>query len=75
MGALDLDRFELRVLDNQVLPLGDLVATPLVLGVDRLAGFLIDELLTQPIACPLVICRKAMRSALGSPAKKSRKRI
>src|SRR5207248_7935628 len=54
MGALDLDRFELRVLDDQVLPLGDLVAATLVLGLDRLVGFLIDELLAQPIAGRLV---------------------
>ncbi len=54
VGALDLDRFELRVLDDQVLPPGNLVATALVLGIDRLAGFLIDELLTQPIAGRLV---------------------
>jgi hypothetical protein len=40
---------ELRVLDDQILPLGDLVAAALVLRVDRLAGFLIDELLTQPV--------------------------
>jgi hypothetical protein len=50
MGALDLDGFEFLVLDDQVLPLGDLVAAALVLGADRLTGFLIDELLTQPIA-------------------------
>jgi hypothetical protein len=50
----DLDRFELLVLDDQILPLGDLITAALVLGVDRLAGFLIDELLTQPIAGRLV---------------------
>jgi hypothetical protein len=49
VGARDLDGFEFRVLDNQVLPLGDLVAAALVLGIDRPAGFLIDELLTRPI--------------------------
>jgi hypothetical protein len=52
----------------QVLPLGELVAAALVLGVDRLAGFLIDELLTQPIAGGLVDCRNAMRSALKQAA-------
>ena len=54
MGALDLDGFEFLVLDDQVLPLGDLVAAALVLGADRLAGFLIDQLLTQPIAGGLI---------------------
>jgi hypothetical protein len=54
MGALDLDGVEFLVLDHEVLPLGDLVAAPLVLGGDRLAGFLIDELLAQPIAGRLV---------------------
>jgi hypothetical protein len=66
VGALDLDGFELLVLDDQVLPLGDLVAAALVLGVDGLAGFLVDELLTQPVAGGLVdlpecdaLCRRA----------------
>jgi hypothetical protein len=54
VGALDLDRFELLILDHQVLALGDLVAAALVLGADGLAGFLIDKLLTQPIAGRLV---------------------
>jgi hypothetical protein len=54
VGALDLDRFELLVLDDQVLPPGDLVASAPVLGVNWLAGFFIDELLTQPIAGRLV---------------------
>jgi hypothetical protein len=62
MGALDFDGFELLVLDAQVLPLGGLVATALVLGVERLAGFFIDELLTQSMVA-LLICRKAMLSA------------
>jgi hypothetical protein len=39
-----------------------------VLGVDRLAGFLFDELLTQPIAGGLVDCRNAMCSALEQAA-------
>ena len=50
MGALDLDGFQLLVFDHEVLPLGDLIAAPLVFGADRLARFLIDELLAQPIA-------------------------
>jgi hypothetical protein len=54
VGALDLDRVELLVLDDQVLALGDLVAAALVLGGDRLAGFLVDELLAQAIAGRLV---------------------
>ena len=54
MGALDLDGFEFLVLDDQVLALSDLVAAALVLGTDRFTGFLIDELLTQPIAGRLV---------------------
>ena len=68
VGALDLDGFEFLVLDDQILPLGDLVAAALVLGIDRLASFLIDELLTQPIAGGLLICRKAMRSAVEQAA-------
>src|SRR5438309_1767316 len=54
VGALDLDGFKFLVRDDQILPLGDLVAAALALGIDRLAGFLIDELLTQPIAGRLV---------------------
>jgi hypothetical protein len=41
MGALDLDGFEVLVLDDQVLALSDLVAAALVLGTDRFTGFLI----------------------------------
>jgi hypothetical protein len=54
VGALDLDRFELRVLNDEVLALGHLVTTGFVLGSDRLAGLFIDELLAQAIAGGLV---------------------
>src|SRR5262249_3984268 len=54
VGALDLDRFELRILNDEVLALGHLVAAAFVLGGDRLAGFFIDELLAQAIAGGLV---------------------
>ena len=53
-ASVDLDGFEFVVFDDQVLPLGELVAADLVLGVERLASFLIDELLTHPIAGRLV---------------------
>jgi hypothetical protein len=39
-----------------------------VLGGDRLAGLFIDELLAQAIAGALLICRKAMRSAVEQAA-------
>ena len=68
MGALDLDGFEFLVLDDQLLPLGDLVAAALVLGADRLTGFLIDQLLTQPIARGLVDLPEPMRSAVEQAA-------
>ena len=54
MGALDLDRFQFLVLDDEVLALGDLVAAAFVFWGDRLAGFFIDELLAQAIAGGLV---------------------
>ncbi len=54
MVALDLDRFELGIVDQDVLALGVFVALALVLGLDRLAGDLVDELLAQPIASLLV---------------------
>jgi len=46
--------FELRVLNDEVLALGHLVAAAFVLGGDRLAGLFIDELLAQAIAGGLV---------------------
>jgi hypothetical protein len=52
--ALDLDSFELRILDDEILALGDLVAAAFVFGDDRLAGFFINELLAQTIAGSLV---------------------
>src|SRR5215471_9535983 len=54
VGALDLDRFELRILNDEVVALGHLVAAAFVLGGDRLAGLFIDELLAQAIAGGLV---------------------
>jgi hypothetical protein len=45
MSARDLDGVEFLILDHEVLLPGELVAAALVLGVDRLPGLLIDELL------------------------------
>src|SRR6266516_4842088 len=49
-----LARFELGLLHDEVLALGDLVAAAFVFGGDRLAGLFIDELLAQTIAGGLV---------------------
>src|SRR5438876_10673969 len=54
MGALDLDRFELRILHDEVVALGDLVAAAFVFRGDRLEGLFIDELLAQAIAGGLI---------------------
>src|SRR5205807_4619098 len=64
--TLDLDRFQLRILDNEVVALGDLVAAAFVFGGDRLAGLFIDELLAQAIAGGLVDLPQ--RDALGDRA-------
>ena len=61
--ALDLDGLELVVLEHDVLALGDLVALGLVLGLDRLAGLLVDELAAHAIAG--VAIEGAKRDALG----------
>src|SRR5262249_50790089 len=50
--ALDLDRRELVVVDRHVLALADLVAAPLVRGVDRIAALLVDHQLAQAMARP-----------------------
>src|SRR5205807_1526672 len=65
---LDLDRFQLRFLDDEVLTPGDLVAPTFVLGSHRLAGLFIDELLAQAIAGGLVDLpkRNALRRRAGS---------
>jgi hypothetical protein len=42
VGALDLDRFELRILDHEVSALGDLVAAAFLLRGDRLVGLFIE---------------------------------
>src|SRR5260370_19970164 len=68
MGALDLDRFELRILHDEVLALGDLVAAAFVFRGDRLAGLFIDELLAQAIAGGLVDLPKC--DALGGRARR-----
>jgi hypothetical protein len=47
VGALEPNGFVLRILDNEVLAFGHLVAAAFVFRGDRLAGFLIDELLAQ----------------------------
>ena len=66
MGTLDLDSFELRVLNDEVLALGHLVAAAFLLGGDRLAGVFINELLAQAIAGGLVDLPQ--RDALGARA-------
>src|SRR5207253_677370 len=50
VGALDLVCVQLRIVDDEILALGELVAAALVLGGNRFAGFFIDELLAQAIA-------------------------
>src|SRR2546422_737719 len=70
VGALDLDRFELRILNDEVLALGHLVAAAFVLGGDRLAGPFIDELLAQAIAGGLVDLPQG--DALGTKAAATR---
>src|SRR5205823_2941314 len=54
MSALDLDSLEFLVFNQEILALGDLVAARLLLGQNRLAGFLVDQLLTQAMAGRLV---------------------
>jgi hypothetical protein len=61
--ALDLDGFQLLVLDQDVFALADLVALGLVLGLDRLAGLLVDELAADPVAG--VAIESAEGDALG----------
>jgi hypothetical protein len=68
VGALDLDRVQLRILDDKVLALGDFVTAAFVLGGDRLAGLFIDELLAQAIAGGLVDL--SQRDALGTRARR-----
>jgi hypothetical protein len=68
VGALDLDRVQLRILDDEVLALGDLVAAAFVFGGNRLAGLFINELLAQRLPVALLICRNAMRSAVEHAA-------
>ena len=50
LGALDLERLEVAVLDQDVLALGDLVALDAIGRVDRLAAHRIDQVLLQAIA-------------------------
>jgi hypothetical protein len=54
MSALDLDGFELFLVDFDEPAFADLVAPPFVFPVDDLAGLLIDHLLPQPVAGSLV---------------------
>jgi hypothetical protein len=61
--ALDLDRFQLRILYDEVLAFADLVTAAFVLGGNPLAGFFINELLAQAIARGLVDLPE--RDALG----------
>ena len=63
MPALHLNGFELVVVDLDVHALVDFVAPTLVLGLDRLARLLVDQLLTQTVTRLLVDLPK--RDALG----------
>jgi hypothetical protein len=54
VGALDLDRFELLGLDWDVAAVGQLVAAPLLVLVDYIAGFFVDHLLAEAVASPAV---------------------
>jgi hypothetical protein len=48
--TFNLDGLQLLVLDEEELAFADLVAAGLVVGIDRVAGLLVDELLAQPVA-------------------------
>jgi hypothetical protein len=65
--ALDLQRFDLVVIDRNEDAFVDLVAAALVRSVDRVARHLIDELLPQPVAGLLVDLAKghALRRGRG----------
>ena len=54
MAALNLDFLKFLILDHEVLVLGNLVSAHLLLGQNRLAGFLVDQLLAQAMARRLV---------------------
>jgi hypothetical protein len=49
MAALDRDGVDLFVFDLQVDALVDFVPAPLVAGIDRLAGLLVDQLLAEAV--------------------------
>jgi hypothetical protein len=49
-GAFDLERFQVRVLDEDVLALADLVALDSIGGINRLLGDRVDQVLFQSIA-------------------------
>ena len=68
MGALDLNRLQLRILDNEVVTFGDLVATASVFRCDRRAGLFIDKLLAQAIAGGLVDLPEGDASAVEQAA-------
>jgi hypothetical protein len=50
VAALDRDGVDLFVFDLQVDALVDFVPAPLVAGIDRLAGLLVDQLLAEAVA-------------------------
>ena len=54
MGAFDRDRFQLGIDDREIPTFGDLVATALLLGRNRFASLLVNQLLAQPIARDLI---------------------
>src|SRR5215216_6941174 len=68
VGALNLDRFQLGIIDNEELALGDLVAAAFIFGGDRGAGLFIDQLLAQAIAGGLVDLSEC--DALGGRARR-----
>src|SRR5205085_11609495 len=54
VGALDLDRFELVLLDLDIAALAQFITASLLVALDDTAGVLVDHLLPQPVARLLV---------------------
>src|SRR5580704_2688220 len=48
--ARDLDRLQLLIFDEEILAFADLVAAGFLMSLDDFAGFLVNELLAQPVA-------------------------
>ena len=54
MAALNRNGVDLIVLDTQVSALPDLIAAPLIVGIDRITGLFVDQLLAEAVAGFLV---------------------